>query len=657
MRIGVDVGGTFTDVISVRDGVGRVAKVLSTPPSYDVGVIEGITALGMDERAAAELAEVIHGTTVATNAVLERRGARTALVTTRGFRDVLELRRLRIPKLYDPFWRKPPPIVERALRFEVDERVTAEGEPLRPVDEEEVLAIARALAETDVEAVAVCLLNSYVHPDHEEQVGEILRRELPQLRVSVSTEILREQGEYERSATAAVNAYVQPLMARYLDRLTGSLAKGGRAVPLMIMQSSGGLMTAAQAEVQPVFVLESGPAAGVIAARGIGRRASDSRTSIAFDMGGTTAKASLIEGGRVSRSPRVRGGRQRSPPAAGCSAARASCSGSRRSTSPRSALAAAASPGSIQAARCTSGPQAPGPIPAPPATAGAVCSRRSPTPTSCSVTSRRAGWPTASLEVSPSRCRTGRAASSRSASSSSPLEAASGIHKLANARMMRPLRRVSSERGRDPREFVLMAYGGSGPVHGAGLAEELAVPTVVVPALAGSTQQRRPAVRPARAARRQELQPRRARFAARGAPGRIRRHGNRSRPGSVVQGITFVRSAELRYKGQSWNIEVPVQGDPGEPATMAALIRDFENEHERLYGVRPEEGSPVVIRAHQSGGSWGPIRRISRLARREDPGSRAERAPARAAAFGGDRIDTPVLSRAEVGENALPARS
>src|SRR4051812_42415399 len=207
MRAAADVGGTFTDVLlQLPSGELAFHKVLSSPPSYDVAVVDGIAEL-LERGATGELEEVVHGTTVATNAVLERRGARTALVTTKGFRDVLELRRVRMPHLYDLFWSKPPPLVERSLRLELHERMSAEGEVLHPLDDDEVRAVAARLRELGVESVAVCLLHAHRHPEHERRVGELLREELPGLPVSLSSEILREQQEYERSATTVVNAY------------------------------------------------------------------------------------------------------------------------------------------------------------------------------------------------------------------------------------------------------------------------------------------------------------------------------------------------------------------------------------------------------------------------------------------------------------------
>jgi N-methylhydantoinase A len=290
-RIGADVGGTFTDVV-VSDGDGglRFTKVLSTPPAYDRAVVDAVDSLGGAD-------EVVHGTTVATNAVLEHRGARTAVVTTKGFRDVLELRRMRMPHLYDYFWSKPATLVERRLRFEVDERVLADGTVQTRLGDADARAVAARLRDAEVESVAVCLLHAHLYPEHERRLGAILREELPGVPVSLSSEILREQQEYERTATTVVNAYVRPLMARYVDDLRSGLGDAS----LTIMQSSGGVMSAEDAAERPVYALESGPAAGVVAARALAQSLGHAN-AIAFDMGGTTAKASLIEGGRVSRS-------------------------------------------------------------------------------------------------------------------------------------------------------------------------------------------------------------------------------------------------------------------------------------------------------------------------------------------------------------------
>jgi len=219
--------------------------------------------------------------------VLEKLGARTAIVTTQGFRDVLELRRMRMPHLYDYYWRKPAPLVPRRLRFEVDERVSASGERLRSLTVEDARRVARELREARVESVAVCLLHAHLFPAHERLLGEVLREELPDVPISLSCEILREQQEYERTATTTVNAYIRPLMTGYLDDIRSGIAEFAGAVPLQIMQSSGGVMTSADAAVRPVYALESGPAAGVVASLGLAQ-ALGFQNVITFDMGGTT---------------------------------------------------------------------------------------------------------------------------------------------------------------------------------------------------------------------------------------------------------------------------------------------------------------------------------------------------------------------------------
>ncbi|MDP7133230.1 MAG: hydantoinase/oxoprolinase family protein, partial [Planctomycetota bacterium] len=304
IKIAADVGGTFTDVVvSLPDGRVLTRKVPSTPPGFEVGVLAAIDeVLAEDDSNRADIATVCHGTTVATNAVLERLGAKTALITTKGFRDVLELRRIRAPQLYDLFFQKPPPIVDRYLRFELGERVSADGEVLAPVIVEELDAIVEKLLEHNVESIAVCFIHSYVAPDHEREVGEHLHRKLPHIPVSLSHEVIMQRREYERTATTAVNAYVRPVMRRYLDQLQSGLQERGIHAPLMIMQSAGGLTPAADAALRPVFALESGPAAGVLAAGNVAK-ATGCRNIISFDMGGTTAKAAMIENGAIPYSP------------------------------------------------------------------------------------------------------------------------------------------------------------------------------------------------------------------------------------------------------------------------------------------------------------------------------------------------------------------
>jgi N-methylhydantoinase A len=640
----VDVGGTFTDVV-LREADGRTAvrKVLSSPPAYDEAVVSAVSALTREAR---PLEEIVHGTTVATNAVLTRRGSRTALVTTAGFRDVLELRRLRVPQMYDPFWRKPPPLVERRLRLELHERVAADGTVLRPFDEEEARAVACRLRDLGIEAVAVCFLHAYLHPEHEQRFRDVVADVFPEADVSLSSEILREQREYERSATTVVNAYVRPLMSSYLDRIRSRLDGLGVTAPLQIMQSSGGVMTAEDAKARPVFALESGPAAGVVAALGMARLLGQPNV-IAFDMGGTTAKASLIEDGALSRGREYEVGGSIS---AGSRLIRGAGELLRIPTIDIAEVGAGG--GSIAwldaAGGLQVGPRSAGADPGP-ACYGIGGSE--PTVTDANVVlGLMPEGPVADGEIDISRER----AEAAVRLVAEPLgltvfEAAEGIHRIANARMTRALRSVSSEKGRDPREFALLAYGGAGPLHAPGLAEDLGVRTVIVPPVAGLFSAvgllfARPefhdvrtchfdasAVEPASLERLYDEMtgPLSAALAGRGE-------------------IEWVRSVDLRYGGQSWEVEVEMPEGLVDARALAALRERFEDEHERLYGVRGQPGSPVEIRAVRLAGLGPPPPLDTFQVDHDRPAHRAS--ASRLVHTGKTGLEVPIAARAEVGE-------
>ena len=306
-RAGVDIGGTFTDIVLLgHDGEVVSKKISSSVENYALAIVDGLEALFAEQGVApGEVAEIMHGTTVASNAILERSGARVGLVTSRGFRDVLELRNLRMPRLYDLTWEKPPPLVERYLRVTVDERVNAAGEVVRPLDRDDARRALRRLLDEGVDAIAICLINSYVNPCHErllaEVAAEVAAEVDPGLPCCTSFDVQPEIKEYERTSTTVVNAYVLPTVRRYLETLREGLYARGVSAPLHIMQSNGGLTPAAQAASKPVDIVESGPAAGVVGARAVARQ-SGIENVISFDMGGTTAKASLIEGGEYTRT-------------------------------------------------------------------------------------------------------------------------------------------------------------------------------------------------------------------------------------------------------------------------------------------------------------------------------------------------------------------
>jgi N-methylhydantoinase A len=480
VRIGADVGGTFTDVLAI-DSEGQVwsHKVPSTPPHFEQAVLQAVGHLlqtaGISSSA---VTEVAHGTTVATNAVLERLGARTALVTTKGFRDVLELRRLRVPQLYNLFFEKPPSLIERKLRLEVLERVAADGSVLVPLTDEALWRVKTQLDALDVEAVAVCLLHSYVYPEHERRIGEFLREHLPGVLVSLSCDVLRERREYERTATTAVNCYVLPIVKQYLSALRRGLEEIDLRAPLHVMQSSGGLTPEGDASERPVYILESGPAAGVLAARYLGHRLGMGNI-ISFDMGGTTAKASMIEAGQIAYSPEYEVG--------------SSLSRSNRLVGGAGELIrvptidiaeTGAGGGSIawldRAGSLHVGPRSAGAVPGP------ACYSRGGTEPTLTDANVVLGYirpgKLANGDVSVDYDAAQRAIFDKVATplGLELLGAAEGIHRIANAVTMRALREVSTQRGRDPRDYVLVAFGGMGPIHAAGLGLELQVRRVII---------------------------------------------------------------------------------------------------------------------------------------------------------------------------------
>ncbi|MCI0830561.1 MAG: hydantoinase/oxoprolinase family protein, partial [Chloroflexi bacterium] len=303
-RVGVDIGGTFTDIVFLGDdGQVLARKIASTPDDYSRAVLEGIKS-GIRELGitAGMVSEVSHGFTVATNAIIEQKGAKTALITTEGFRDILEFRRNRIPRLYDLQYEKPPPLVKRQFRLEVGERLNFKGEVLRPLNKADVDRAVQYVLDKGVESVAVCLLHSYANPAHEQYIAQVLADKAPGVNLTISSELLPEMKEYERTSTTVINCYVRPVVERYLNLLTDGLTEMGVRVPLTVMQSNGGLATADIAKERPVYCIESGPAAGVVGAFHLGKRLGMPNL-MTLDMGGTTAKASIIEDGEMLQAP------------------------------------------------------------------------------------------------------------------------------------------------------------------------------------------------------------------------------------------------------------------------------------------------------------------------------------------------------------------
>ncbi|HVA86405.1 MAG TPA: hydantoinase/oxoprolinase family protein [Candidatus Saccharimonadales bacterium] len=478
-RVGVDIGGTFTDIVLVGGGEYRVKKLLSTPDNYAVAVVEGIRSLLMDSGLdPASIDQVAHATTVATNAVLERRGARTGLLTTRGFRDVLELRRIRFPDPYNLNWRKPAPLVPRRWRLEVDERIGADGAVVTPIDLGTVELAVQRLAADGVESIAICFLNSYANPTHEQAARALIRDAHPRLNVSISAEVLPEIKEFERTSTAVVNAYVQPVLAGYLSSLRERLHDIGVRAPIHVMQSNGGMMTVKAAVAYPVYALESGPAAGVIGAARIARRTA-ARHVVTFDMGGTTAKAAAVEDGQAVLSSEYEVGAPISL------ASRVLKGGGYLLRIPSvDVVEVGAGGGSIVSldawGRLLVGPQSAGSVPGP------ACYGRGGTSATVTDANLVLGYlgthGLAGTEVAlDHRAAVEALRPVASAIGVSVEDAALGIVEVVNATMSRAIRAVMTSRGQDVRESRLIAFGGSGAVHAAGLAESLGIRQVIIP--------------------------------------------------------------------------------------------------------------------------------------------------------------------------------
>ncbi|KQV08905.1 hydantoinase/oxoprolinase family protein [Devosia sp. Root105] len=479
-RLSVDIGGTFTDLVLLRsDGASFSAKVSSTPEAPEdalvTGMLEVLAAAGL---APDGLTEVLHGTTVGSNTLLQKLGARCGLITTRGFRDVLEIGRLRTPGMFDLTWDKPEPLVARRYRLEATERVRADGTVMTPLRLDDVLAAGRFFAAEGIESVAICFLNSYKNPVHERQAATVFAAAFPDIAVTASVDVLPEAGEYERTSTTAVNAYVLPPLRGYLTRLEQKLRAHGVTAPLLIGNSNGGLSSASVAQQKPVFFISSGRSSGAVGAQRLGA-ATDEANLVAFDMGGTTASAALIHRGILARTHEYEFRAGMSVPSRFIKA------GGYMMRVPTVDVAEVGNgAGSIAAidpaGLLTVGPRSAGAAPGP------VCYGRGgtqPTVTDANVVlgllpPRLAGG-SLSLDIAAARAAIDRQLAQPLGLS---IEAAAyGIREIANANMVRAIRAVTVERGLDPRDLTLLAFGGSGPVHAADLARTLGITRVLFP--------------------------------------------------------------------------------------------------------------------------------------------------------------------------------
>jgi N-methylhydantoinase A len=614
MLLGVDVGGTFTDAVLLDDGVVNTAKVPTRPGEESAGVMSAVAEVL--DRAGAEARDVTvfaHGMTVGTNALLEERGARTALIATRGFADLLEIGRQDRPHLYRLCDPKPSPLVDPALRLEADERIGRNG-VVTALGEGEPERLAELLRERGAESVAICLLFSYLDPSHERRIAAHLRERLPGLHVSASHEVLPRFREFERCSTTTIDAYLSPLLGRYLGRLGEAAAEAGLPTPL-VMQSSGGVAPAAEAARAGAWSVLSGPAGGAVGA-GLLARVSGDGDALGFDMGGTSCDVCVVEGGAVRRTDSRRiGGRVIQLPMVDVHTVGAG-GGSIGWRDPGGALRV--------------GPRSAGAEPGP------ACYGRGgtePTVTDANLLlghlaadSRLAGGVALDADAA------GRAIASLARGLDlEPLEAAAGIVRVANQEMVRALRVVTVERGIDPRAFALLPFGGAGPMHAAAIAAELGIEKILCPRASGvlsalglcASDRRRDTARTVMLSG-AELNA--ARIAAEVAD-LIDATGSdlgQARPEPVY---------EMRYAGQAFELPVagPVEPDPDD------LTERFEQAHEARYGHRDPEGDVVLVDIRLAMVVPGPQPRpAAAVAERLKTSSRP-------VLFDGEWLETPVL--------------
>lgn len=613
-RLSVDVGGTFTDVVVIRhDGV-TTAKVPSTTPDQSEGVIDGCDAARVE---AAEIAAFAHGTTVATNALLERRGAKVALVTTQGFRDILEIGRQNRPSLYDPTARRPIPLMPREWRFTVAERMGPDGEVL-PLDRPSVDEVAERIRTTGVDAVAVCFLFAYLHPRHEAETAARLRELLPDLYVCASSEILPEFREFERFSTTVANAYLVPRLRRYLSSLSDRARARGLPQPL-VMRSSGGVMDAAEAGERAATCVLSGPAGGVIGAAFVAGQ-SGFRDVLSFDMGGTSTDVAPIVNGRARDTveSEVAGIPLRFPIV--------------------DVHTVGAGGGSIawidEGGALRVGPRSAGADPGP------ACYGRGGDEPTVSDANLLLGYLDDGVvlggEITLRHAEAERVLARVAARLRlHEIEAALGVRRVANAEMARALRLITVERGLDPRDFALCAFGGAGPLHACDLAGELGIRTVLVPRACGVLSALGLALADLRrdvteafpkdlsAVSRSELHDRFESLEQRAAKG--------------LAGASCERRADLRYRGQAYELTVAA-------ADFENLAAAFHEEHARRYGYSVPEGAIEVVSLRVVA-----IESVARTHPPEPPATGEGPAAARRAFLGEGWIEVELWRRSDLG--------
>ena len=600
MRVGVDIGGTFTDFVGMgKDGQVFLSKESTTPKELTEAILRCFARVGLHKLA--DVNQILHGSTVAINTIIQQVGAKTALITTKGMRDVYEIGRSNRPDSWNLFFHRPRPLVTREWRLEVSERITAKGDILVPLDESGLAETVDLLKREAIEAVAVCFLHSYVNPVHEQRVGEILRKELPGVFVTVSHELIREMREYERTSTAVLNAYVGPVVASYLDKLEKRVKEQEFKGVLLIMQSNGGCMSTELARRQPILTTESGPVSGIIGAAHL-TEVMDLDAAIAFDMGGTTAKTAFIRNGTVPLAPGCYiGGYETGQP---------------MRVPVVDIIEIGAGGGSIawldEVGVLNVGPKSAGADPGP------VCYGKGghePTVTDANLLLGRlnpANFLGGEMPLAEDPARAALKSRIADPKRLKLHEAADAILQIVTSNMSLAVRRISVEKGIDPRDCVIIAFGGAGPLHAVGVAKELSIPRVIIPPMPGHFSALGMLVADLRHDYVQTFLHDLQSADMKVMHSCLQQFEDHARTTLMSEGahpdsLSSALSQELRYQGQDHVLSVPVTFEELKVGDYRAFVDRYDRLHQEYYGhAAPGETVEVVnLRLIAAGRSRG----------------------------------------------------
>ena len=644
MRVATDIGGTFTDLVAVDDkGRTVLAKSHTTPPNFEEGVINVMKKSGIQPE---EITDFIHGTTTIINALTERKGAKTGLITTKGFRDVLEIARCNRPDLFNMVFAKPRPFIPRYLRKEVRGRVNFEGKILTELEEEDIRAAVEFFKKEEVEAIAVCYINSYANDIHERRTVELIRELWPEVFVTSSVEVTREWREYERTSTAALNSYVMPVASSYIDRLDGRIKEIGCDAKEYIMQSNGGTTTFEQAKRTPINMVESGPVAGVYGSAILGKVIGE-KNIIAFDVGGTTAKCSLIDGGEVKVTTEYRIERTES------------YAGYPIMAPVVDIVEIGNGGGSIawidEAGSLKVGPQSAGALPGP--VAYGIGGTEPTTTDACLVTGRLSPE-NFDNEVDLDAVKAAIQEKVGDAFGMNVEEAAMSILRVAEANMFNALKLISVRRGYDPRDFTMVAFGGGGPMHCAYLAKELNIRKVVVPIAAPvfsawgmlMTDVRhdyiQTNIRRMNEVSSEELNQM--------WDGLLREaHEQFAKEGVDKDQIIFHFIADMRYMGQEHTVKVKVPPVPWTDEVKEEIVNRFHDTHEHFYTFRLPDTPTEIVNLHLV--AYGRLMKPSLAPIEPQQGPVEETLKETRKVYFTDEgwLDTPIYEREKVGSGAV----